>query len=274
MLSRRLSYSLALFALLSNSFSSPLFVDAQDQSSLLQDVNGDGAITYTAFGDSITYGIGDGVAPGAFVELASLDVSASGYPSRVSALAGIPVSNAGDPGERLTENGVERFPSVATQTNADIISIYEGTNDARVQVSGGEYRRNLQRMVNVALALDKKVLLMTTPKPCCNHAGADPFIDAFNSVVKDVADIHDLSVVDVDRAWESSCSNPDECELYNLPEGLHPNSRGYDVIAQVVLAKLYGVNIFGPDGAAQLESLLGLAAGTVIVRPDEVLPAP
>ena len=56
--------------------------------------------------------------------------------------------------------------------------------------------------------------------------------------------------------------------MYNLPDGIHPNTRGYDAIAQTVLATLYGIDIFAAQGAADLEAALGLAAGTVIVRPD------
>lgn len=249
-------------------------IEVLAQESILNDLNGDGVVSMAAFGDSITYGIGDGVPVGVYVEEVSVDVPPGGYPPRVSALAGIPVTNAGSPGELLTEGGVERFPSVASGSTSDLISIYEGTNDARVQVSSGPYRRSLQRMVNVALALGKHVLVMTTPKPCCIHGGADPFIDSLNQQVKDVADIHDLTIVDIDRAWRSSCNNKSECELYNLPEGLHPNARGYDVIAQTVTAALFGIDVFAVDGPAQLEEQLGLTAGSIIVRPDQVIQAP
>ena len=41
------------------------------------------------------------------------------------------------------------------------------------------------------------------------------------------------------------------------------------MIAQVLLAKLAGIDIFSPQGATDLEKAYALPAGSVIVKPDE-----
>lgn len=242
------------------------FAESDD---LLTDRNGDGKISVLFFGDSITAGLGDGISPGAFIETLQDQRLGPGYPGRVSALSGIESLNRGVPGEEIASGGYLRFPIALSESSADLVAIMEGTNDAIFRLDSGRYRGLLQRMINVARASGKEVLLLTLPKPCCNRAGQGLFVAAYTNVIRDVAALNNIAVADVDQAWRSTCENPFECELYNLPEGLHPNTRGYDVISQVVAASLFEIDIFSQDGARMLESALGLEAGAVIVRPFE-----
>jgi hypothetical protein len=54
----------------------------------------------------------------------------------------------------------------------------------------------------------------------------------------------------------------------NLPEGLHPNSSGYDVVGEAVVASLLNIDLFAPEGPATLETALSLVPGTIITVPD------
>jgi lysophospholipase L1-like esterase len=245
---------------------------AHAQESLLNDLNGDGVVSVMAFGDSITYGVGDGVAPGLDVEEAPQTDGRAGYPKRIEQSYGISVENRGVPGEEIAKGGVERIVAAVRSSNADLVVFLEGVNDSIYRLDRGEYSRLLQKVVNVCRSLGKKIVLTTLQTPCCIHAGRDPFVASYTEAVKELAGINDLAVVDLDRAWRSTCRNKEECELYNLPEGLHPNTLGYDVMGQTVLAELLGINIFASGGAAQLEQAIGAPAGTVVVKPDEVLP--
>ena len=108
---------------------------------------------------------------------------------------------------------------------------------------------------------------MTLPEPCCEHGSLSPFTTSYSISILEIAAANSLRTVDLEQVWKTTCQNPGECELYNLPEGLHPNSLGYDVIAQSVSATLLGIDILAADGAAQLEAALGLEPGTVLVKP-------
>lgn len=237
------------------------------EAELLEDVNGDGVVSITAYGDSITYGVGDGTQPGQFFERAPFPPGPAGYPARVSSQLGVSVANLGDPGEVLTGTGVERFPAAVQSTNSDLVLIMEGANDAIFQTSTSAYGRALQKSVNASIALGRLPVLLTLPPPCCNHSGSRPFVRSYSDVVRARASRNDLTVIDVERAWDSTCEGA-QCSLYNLPEGLHPNQSGYTAIAQTIMAGLLGINIFVDSGAAELENALGLAAGSVIVKPD------
>lgn len=255
-----------LMALILTSFISHTAL-AQDS---LIDLNGDGLITILAFGDSITYGVGDGVAPGVVAQDVPVSDGTVGYPQRLGALLGVAVVNAGVPGEEFAVDGFARFPQALAASAADTVILMEGANDAVHQLDPGEYRRLLQRVVNVARVQGRAVLLATLPPPCCDHAPLSLFTGAYSGAVKRVAALNDLRVIDMQRAWVTTCSSLGQCDLYNLPEGLHPNTKGYDVIAQNSASAIYGIDIFSADGASNLEAALGLPAGTVVVKPDGV----
>lgn len=245
-----------------------------DSLSLLNDYNRDGRIAFLAFGDSITWGTGDGTLPGQYVRHAPNGDGAHGYPGRISSVAHIPVQNAGVNGDALSRNGLKRLPAALSSSSADLVIFYEGNTDAGAQVTRSRFRSLLQRAVNLIAAAHKVPLVVTEYPTCCNSGSrAAPYIDAINSAKFDVALASGLRIADVHHAWETTCTTFPECELLNLPEGLHPNSRGYKVIAETILAAIAGIDIFGPHGAQDLESAFGLTPGTVIVQPDVLLDA-
>ena len=158
-------------------------VNLQAQSLSKLDPNQDGNLAGLAFGDSITYGIGDSFS--------------GGYPARLSVLLGLPIDNAGIPGERLAENGIARAPGRLLASSADFVIFLEGANDAIVKLSSAEYERELQQFINMVRVLGKEPLLLTLPTPCCNHAGHIPFTDAYSSVVKALIGSNNLILADI-----------------------------------------------------------------------------
>jgi len=249
--------------------STPIF--AAD--SVLEDKNGDGAVSALAFGDSITYGVGDGIPVGQFIEEARPDGPKAGYPSRVARLAGIPVVNVGVPGEQFTTFGADRFPSTVASSSADIVFILEGSNDAVFQASTTLYRNKLQRSINVARAFGKEPVVLTIPPTCCNRAGQNLFSTSFNAQIRILSSINSVAIADVSRAFATTCKDKEECELLNKPEGLHPNSAGHQLIAETVLGAIYGIDVFTPTGAADLAVVLGVAPETISIQPDPSLVA-
>lgn len=227
---------------------------AQTRESILVDRNGDGIVSALAFGDSITFGIGD-------------SPNGGGFPARLSSLLGIPIENEGLPGEIFTEDGVSRFPNEVGSTTADIIFILEGANDAVHRVEQRAYQNAIQRVVNVANIQGRTVVLSTLPAPTAQHASLAPYTNSYSDAIQSIAISNDLQFADYKTAWETTCLNQTECELYNLPEGLHPNETGYTAMSQVAASAALGIDILSQSGASELESALNLAPGTVIVKP-------
>jgi lysophospholipase L1-like esterase len=236
---------------------------------LLEDQNGDELITVDGFGDSICYGTGDGTQPGDFVENAPLTDGTRGWLQRVRTLTGIRTNNLGVPGDRFTDEGIERFPGALTG-NSDIVAILDGTNDARFGTSPDDYRNNLQRAINVARARGKQAVLFTLLPPCCSRAGGDAFTRGYSSIVRELAIINSVALADIERAWDSTCPDLESCSLYNRPDGLHPNTRGYDAVAQVFLATLAEIDIFSDEGQMNLADAIGIPIESIVVVPDAV----
>jgi hypothetical protein len=209
----------------------------------LADRNGDGAVEILAFGDSITYGVGDGIASGIYVEGPLERGAPRGWPLRLSALTGTSVVNAGVPGEELVgsgeiESGVDRLPSLVVGGTADLVIIKEGANDAEHFVSSRLFGATLQKAINVTVAEGKGVVLSTLAPPTGSHAQFAPFAAAYSNVVRDLGVINAIPVADVEAAFVTACPEMATCAYYNLPEGLHPNTLGYDAIASVMATAL------------------------------------
>ncbi len=246
-----------------------LIAPAVSAQELLDDRNGDGLIVVDGFGDSIAFGVGDGTSPGQSVEKAPLTNGSLGYLQRVRTYTGIRTNNIATPGERFTTDGIERYPGVVSD-NSDLVAILDGTNDARDQTSGDRFRETLQTAVNVARAGGKEVVLFTLLPTCCDREGGTAFTSSYSAIIRELAAVNEARVADIERAFASTCQNKEECELLNRPEGLHPNTKGHEVIAQTFLATLADINIFARDGASKLAGALGLEESDIVVVPDEI----
>lgn len=221
-------------------------VSAEDDFS--QDRNGDGITSVLGFGDSIAFGRGDQYLPGQFVEAPLITDGSLGYLKRLRSVAGIPTTNAGNPGEFFTIGGFERLASLIQSSNADIVAILEGVNDAGIQASTGEYRLKLQKAINIAKALDKLPVLFTLLPPCCDRFYFEPFTRDFSKLIRALGEWNDIPVIDIEAAWDQTCAGFDQCFLFNRPDGLHPNKSGYDLIAHLFLQQIFNINFL--DGTS------------------------
>lgn len=244
-------------------------IDKIVETGILEDKNGSGFLEVIAFGDSITRGVGDFISAGQHIEGTTHPTVEAGYPLRLEALLKVSISNKGIPGERLSTQGLSRFASQIPGLRPDIVIISGGSNDAIDLISTRKYFRAVQTMVNIALASGVQPMLVTAPPTCCDRAFFNTQIQNYDHELRLIAKVNDIPIADVNRAYQNTCQVK-QCHLLNLPEGLHPNILGYDVMGEVIAAKLLGVDIFVPDGAKTLEDALNLQEGSVITQPDPV----
>ena len=107
-------------------------------------------------------------------------------------------------------------------------------------------------------ALGRTPVLFTQVNQCCDHLLPDGSPDAYSQAIRQVGQANGVAVADVFKAWSLICPPGVVCSLVNLPEGLHPNTKGYSVIAQVATAAILGTDIFTPEGAKQFLEATGL----------------
>ena len=237
---------------------------------IFDDLNGNGVFDIDAFGDSITRGQGDFVGIGSFIEDSPIPSGEGGYPLRIETLLGINVSNLGVPGERAADDGVERFARTIPARRPDLVVISEGANDARDFTNPELVFRSLQTMVNIAQASGVQPVVATISETCCDREFLNGPIRAINNRIRTIGTSNNIGLADVSRAYDNTCIR-NSCELLNQPEGLHPNSEGYDVTGETIIAALLGINIFDPLGPAELEFALNLPEGSVRTKPDAIV---
>ena len=126
-------------------------------------------------------------------------------------------------------------------------------------------------MINIAKASSITPVLMSIPPTCCGKYHLNAFVDVYNAALATLAAVNEIALAQTHHAFVNTCELS-SCYLLNRPEGVHPNTVGYDVQSEAVMAALLGINLFAPDGAAQLEAALGLPAGSVKTQPDPLPP--
>lgn len=177
--------------------------------------------TVVCFGDSLTRG---------------------GYPEILGDLLGMDTVNAGVGGHN-TKQGLRRLEKDVLARQPEVVVVLFGTNDMRADserayVSIEEYEKNLQTIVGRCQEADARVILCTPP-PIDTEAyfkrhsrqeyqqlgGFEQLIEQYRSVVRSVAESHNLPVVDLDRLLT-------EEPRWMSPDGVHPSAEGKALIAK------------------------------------------
>lgn len=155
-----------------------------------------------AFGDSLTYGTG-----------AAEDAS---YPSQLERLIGRRVVRAGVPGE-VTAAALERLPGALDEHAPRLLVLCIGGNDFLRRLGKGQASANVRRMVELAKNRGVDVILIGTPEPGLTVSPPDFYAE----IAKEFRIPYEGSVLGAVLRDENLKSDP-----------IHPNERGYRVIAE------------------------------------------
>jgi lysophospholipase L1-like esterase len=161
-----------------------------------------------AFGDSLTYGTG---AP-----------EADSYPAQLERIIGRRVVREGVPGE-VSAQALARLPAALDEHRPRLLLLCIGGNDFLRNLSQAEVAANLRRMIVLAKSKGSEVLLIGTPEK--GLLVTPPKLYA--EVAKELGVPYEGKVIgEVLRSPELK-SDP-----------IHPNARGYRLVAQRVAALL------------------------------------
>jgi len=161
-----------------------------------------------AFGDSLTYGTGAN--------------EAESYPAQLETLIGRHVIRDGVPGE-VTAQALERLPAALEEHAPRLLLLCIGGNDFLRRLGNAQAERNVRAMVELAKKRGIGVLLIGTPEP-----GLLPSPPAFYAALaKELKVPYEEGVITEVLKDASLKSDP-----------IHPNARGYRVIAERVAERL------------------------------------
>ena len=168
------------------------------------------------FGDSLTAGYG----------LSEEDA----YPAHVEKLAAgaghrILAINAGLSGE-TTAGGARRIGWVLRRP-IDVMVLALGGNDGLRGIDPEETRRNLTTIIQRARAEQPHLRILLTGMQAPPNMG-EAYTQAFREVFEEVANTENVAFLPF--LLESVGGDPSR----NLPDGIHPNPEGHQIIAQTV----------------------------------------
>jgi lysophospholipase L1-like esterase len=204
---------------------------------------------FVSMGDSITFGIGDGVPSDNFQ---NGTLPPAGYPpiltNRFSSQRGknVLIINEGIPGDRSTD-GLGDVANIvnAYRSEADYFLLLYGANDVLFNVPSGlgkspgqpgylgSFKGNVQQIINAIISAGKipvlaKVLYQT-------NLSVDPRVQQYNQVINELIVMNNLTMIPPDfyAFFKSSPSL--------LPDGLHPNGVGYQSMSTLWYNSLVNV---------------------------------
>lgn len=215
---------------------------------------------YIAFGDSITFGVGD-----------DPNRAAKGYPPRLQTLlqtAGVSatVLNFGEGGED-TLMGVMRISKVLPQgAPGDVLILMEGTNDISRGIDLETTIFDLDKMAGLAEDLKISVVHATViPRfPEAKLDAENALTDQLNGLIRNMAGQRQRRLADPNEVYRNtpnlfagfySTERPD-------PVG-HPNAAGYDILARVFFNVLQGI-----DSVSPVPGIVRPVKGARNVKPD------
>lgn len=181
----------------------------------------------------------------------------------------IRVINSGVPGD-TTAIAKERFEKDVLAHKPDVVIIQFGTNDAAVdvwktppekasRVSKADYEKNLRGFITEAKKLGAKVILVTPAptrwtdklKAMYGKTPYDPDdVDGFNVILKDYVSVarraakaEGIRTVDLFSAYYEYDKRPGQKMDDLFLDGLHPNTAGQQIEAELILKQLRKMKI-------------------------------
>jgi lysophospholipase L1-like esterase len=161
-----------------------------------------------AFGDSLTHGTG-----------AAEDES---YPAQLEKLIGRRVVRAGVPGE-VTAQALARLPAALDEHAPRLVLLCIGGNDFLRRLGNHQAEKNVREMVKLAQSRGVAVLLIGTPEP--GFSVSPPSF--YGGIAKEYRVPYEGAIVGEVLKDRTLKADP-----------IHPNARGYRVIAERLAATL------------------------------------
>lgn len=161
-----------------------------------------------AFGDSLTYGTGA--------------AESESYPAQLESLIGRRVVRAGVPGE-VTAQALARLPAALDEHAPKLVLLCIGGNDFLRRLGNEQAARNVREMVRLAKSRGAAVVLIGTPEP--GFTVTPPAFYA--AIAKELKVPYEEGIIGQVLRDANLKSDP-----------IHPNARGYRVIAERVAEAL------------------------------------
>lgn len=186
------------------------------------------------FGTSLTQG-------GAWVSQVSQALEKA-FPGLVS------FSNGAKSGEH-SRWGVKNLEANVLAQKPDAVFIEFSVNDAvgRFEISPEESRRNIEEMIDRIKAANPDTdIILQVMNPVIDrppgHAGHRPRLEEYQEIYRQVGRERGLLVIDHMPAWTKLLESDEKTFRAYVPDGLHPQTKGYSVIVTPEILRCLGLS--------------------------------
>ncbi len=179
---------------------------------------------------------------------AASELFAARYPRHVIVNKGVGGNDTGLARERFQKDVLDERPDVLIFSfgcNDAAIDVWKGKTTPRLTIE--EYLANLQFFIDSMRAIDAAMIFFTPPpmilldnlKP---YYGGEPYLtrgfnfmlDRFIAAAKELMAKEKIPVADVNAAFREITGNDEGKLAAFIPDGLHPNSEGQEIICRLL----------------------------------------
>ncbi len=142
----------------------------------------------------------------------------------------IAVINAGVAGE-TSRDGLKRIGQLVNESQ-QVVVVGFGMNDWRTGLGKEEFKRNMLKIVTDFEATGTRVILSTiSPGYVKSLVKESRIIDAYNRVIKNIAQEKRIKIADVNSLWKKEIKPIQK----GLRDKIHPNEIGYNIYHKVLM---------------------------------------
>lgn len=181
-------------------------------------------VVIVALGDSLTYGW---MVSKGYIDYLKHMLN-NKYPGN-----GLRIINRGIPGD-TAQGGVHRLQGDVIRHKPDCVFIQFGLNDAFVGYSPENYNDNINLIIQgIRESTDSEIILISSV--CLDGERENVFIGRFYKQLEDLAELYRLPIARVHRYWKKKISEGVDFNSLVQFDGVHPNTRGYKLMAEAIM---------------------------------------
>ncbi len=143
--------------------------------------------------------------------------------------------------------GIENLNSRVISRHPDVVFIEFAMNDAFLdyQTSVAAARDNLEKMISLIREAYPKceIILMVMNRPTGVHLEERPRIADYEQMYRETALGHSLRLIDFSADWQTVLRQGEVVWRELVPDGIHPNDRGSEVVIMPHMLKSLGLDL-------------------------------
>lgn len=190
---------------------------------IIEKLNSGAEVKIAALGDSLTYGW---MTQHGYLDFLKQMLNKK-YPG-----SNFSILNRGIPGD-TAKDGLRRVESDVIRLSPDLVLVQFALNDAYTDFSPEDFQRNIESIVlKIKEKTSADIVLLTSV--ALLNPDENRIARMFYGKLHECGERHNIPVVSVDEYWENKIASGIKHSSLVQTDGIHPNEKGYELMAEAV----------------------------------------